>query len=126
MLGVLVTMFCKNTKVKQTGEAILGFGVLFMGLSLMSGSMAGMKESPVIVNLLAGLDNPFLGIFVGFVVTAIIQSSSVTVSIVLLMAQQGCFLCGFVFILFWAVTLAPVLLRFWQASVGIKMPNVRQ
>ena len=89
MLGVLVTMFCKNTKVKQTGEAILGFGVLFMGLSLMSGSMAGMKESPVIVNLLAGLDNPFLGIFVGFVVTAIIQSSSVTVSIVLLMAQQG-------------------------------------
>ena len=89
MLGVLVSMFCKNTKVKQTGEAILGFGVLFMGLSLMSGSMAGMKESPVIVNLLAGLDNPFLGIFVGFVVTAIIQSSSVTVSIVLLMAQQG-------------------------------------
>lgn len=89
ILGVIVTMFCKNTKVKQIGEGVLGFGVLFMGLSLMSGSMAGMKESPMIVNLLAGLDNPFLGILVGFVVTAIIQSSSVTVSIVLLMAQQG-------------------------------------
>lgn len=89
MLGVIVTMFCKNNKVKQIGEVVLGFGVLFMGLSLMSGSMAGMKESPMIVNMLAGLTNPFLGILIGFVITAIIQSSSVTVSIVLLMAQQG-------------------------------------
>lgn len=87
--GVVVTMFCKNQKIKQMGEVIVGFGVLFMGLSLMSGSMEGMKESPFVVNLLAGINNPFLGILIGFVVTAIIQSSSVTVSIVLLMAQQG-------------------------------------
>lgn len=87
--GVIVTMFCKNNKVKQIGEVVLGFGVLFMGLSLMSGSMEGMKESPFVVDLLAGLTNPFLGILIGFIVTAIIQSSSVTVSIVLLMAQQG-------------------------------------
>lgn len=89
MLGVIVTMFCKNNKVKQIGEVILGFGVLFMGLSLMSGSMEGMKESPFVVELLHGINNPFLGILIGFVITAIIQSSSVTVSIVLLMAQQG-------------------------------------
>ncbi len=89
MLGVIVTMFCKNNKVKQIGEVILGFGVLFMGLSLMSGSMEGMKESPFVVNLLDGINNPFLGIIIGFIITAIIQSSSVTVSIVLLMAQQG-------------------------------------
>ena len=87
--GVVVTMFCKNQKIKQMGEVIVGFGVLFMGLSLMSGSMEGMKESPFVVNLLSGINNPFLGILIGFVVTAIIQSSSVTVSIVLLMAQQG-------------------------------------
>lgn len=87
--GVVVTMFCKNQKIKQVGEVIVGFGVLFMGLSLMSGSMEGMKESPFVVDLLAGLNNPLLGILIGFVVTAIIQSSSVTVSIVLLMAQQG-------------------------------------
>ena len=89
MLGVIVTMFCKNNKVKQIGEVVLGFGVLFMGLSLMSGSMEGMKESPIVVELLHGINNPFLGILIGFVITAIIQSSSVTVSIVLLMAQQG-------------------------------------
>lgn len=89
ILGVIVTMFCKNNKVKQIGEVVLGFGVLFMGLSLMSGSMEGMKESPFVVNLLHGINNPFLGIVIGFTITAIIQSSSVTVSIVLLMAQQG-------------------------------------
>lgn len=89
MLGVIATMFCKNNKVKQIGEVVLGFGVLFMGLSLMSGSMEGMKESPFVVELLHGINNPFLGILIGFVITAIIQSSSVTVSIVLLMAQQG-------------------------------------
>lgn len=89
MIGVIVTMFVKNNKVKKIGEVVLGFGVLFMGLSLMSGSMAGMKESPVIVDILSGLKNPFLGIFVGFAITAVIQSSSVTVSILLLMAQQG-------------------------------------
>ena len=89
MLGVIATMFCKNNKVKQIGEVILGFGVLFMGLSLMSGSMEGMKESSFVVELLHGINNPFLGILIGFVITAIIQSSSVTVSIVLLMAQQG-------------------------------------
>lgn len=89
MLGVIAAMFCKNNKVKQIGEAVLGFGVLFMGLSLMSGSMEGMKESPFVVELLHGINNPFLGILIGFVITAIIQSSSVTVSIVLLMAQQG-------------------------------------
>ena len=89
MLGVIVTMFCKNNKVKQIGEVVLGFGVLFMGLSLMSGSMEGMKESPFGVDILHSIDNPFLGILIGFIITAIIQSSSVTVSIVLLMAQQG-------------------------------------
>ena len=45
MLGVIIVMFCKKEKVKKVGEVILGFGVLFMGLSLMSGSMAGLKES---------------------------------------------------------------------------------
>lgn len=89
MFGVIVTMISKNNKVKQIGEVILGFGVLFMGLSLMSGSMEGMKDSPLIVNLLNNINNPFLGILIGFIITAIIQSSSVTVSIVLLMAQQG-------------------------------------
>lgn len=97
MLGVIIVMFCKKEKVKKVGEVILGFGILFMGLSLMSGSMAGLKESPIIISLLSNLKNPLLGIFIGFLITAIVQSSSVTVSILLLMAQQGLLPLGICF-----------------------------
>ena len=88
-IGVILTQFVKNDRVKKIGEVILGFGVLFMGLSVMSGSMSNLKDSPQVANLLGGLTNPFLGVVMGTIITAIIQSSSVTVSIVLLMAQQG-------------------------------------
>ncbi|MGN0335470.1 MAG: Na/Pi cotransporter family protein [Lachnospiraceae bacterium] len=89
MIGVICVMFCKNQKITKIGEVILGFGTLFMGLSMMSGSMSSLRESPMIVETLASMRNPMLGLLAGFVITGIIQSSSVTVSIVLLMAQQG-------------------------------------
>lgn len=88
-LGVMMTQFVKNDRVKKIGEVVLGFGVLFMGLSVMSGSMSSLKDSPQVAGLLGGLKNPLLGVFMGTVITAAIQSSSVTVSILLLMAQQG-------------------------------------
>ena len=88
-LGVIMVMFCKKPMVKKIGEVVLGFGVLFMGLSVMSGSMETLRESPKIVEILSSLKNPLLAVLVGFIITAIIQSSSVTVSIVLLMATQG-------------------------------------
>lgn len=87
--GVLAIMFSKNENVKKIGEIVLGFGILFMGLSGMSGAMAGLRESQKVVDILSSLKNPLLAVLVGFVLTAIIQSSSVTVSIVLLMANQG-------------------------------------
>ncbi len=89
LLGVLVMMFSKKESVKKVAEVIVGFGVLFVGLSTMSEAMAGMKNVPEVVNLLASLKNPFLATLVGLILTSIIQSSSVTVSIVLLMANQG-------------------------------------
>lgn len=88
-IGVIMIMFCKKPMVKKIGEVVLGFGVLFMGLTVMSGSMETLRESPKIVEILSSLNNPFLAVLTGFVITAIIQSSSVTVSIVLLMATQG-------------------------------------
>lgn len=89
MTGVIMVMFIDNPTIKKFGEVILGFGVLFMGLTTMSGSMSVLKESPIIMNALKSLDNHFLGVLFGFIITAILQSSSVTVSIVLLMASQG-------------------------------------
>lgn len=89
LAGVLAVMFIKNETIKKIGDIVLGFGILFMGLSLMSGSMAGLKESQNVVDALAGMNNPLLAVLLGTTVTSVIQSSSVTVSIILLMANQG-------------------------------------
>ena len=89
LIGVIMVSFIKNETAKKIGDIILGFGVLFMGLSTMSSSMSSLKESQEVVNALAGLDNPFLAVLLGTAVTSVIQSSSVTVSIILLMANQG-------------------------------------
>lgn len=88
LAGVLAAMFCKNDKIKKFADIIIGFGVLFLGLSTMSSSMAGMREVPEIVNLMASLKTPLVATLVGLVLTTVIQSSSVTVSIVLLLANQ--------------------------------------
>lgn len=87
--GVIMVMFCKKLNVKKAGEIVLGFGILFMGLSIMGDSMSSLKESPYIVEMLKSLSNPVLAMLVGFLITAILQSSSATVGIVILMASQG-------------------------------------
>jgi len=89
LFGAVCVMFCKNQKVVKIAEVILGFGVLFTGLSSMSSAMSGLREVPAVVELLSSLESPVLAVLVGTVLTAIIQSSSVTVSIVLLMCNQG-------------------------------------
>ena len=89
LIGVIMVSFIMNETAKKIGDIDLGFGVLFMGLSTMSSSMSSLKESQEVVNALAGLDNPFIAVLLGTVVTSVIQSSSVTVSIILLMANQG-------------------------------------
>lgn len=89
MLGVIMVMFSKKLNVQKIGEVVLGFGVLFVGLSSMSGAMSTLKESPYIIELLGSLESHILAVLVGFLVTAVLQSSSATVSIVLLMAKQG-------------------------------------
>lgn len=97
MAGVIMVMFCKKPMVKKIGEVVLGFGILFMGLTGMSDSMSSLRESPLLAEALSSMSNPILAVLMGFVVTAIIQSSSVTVSIVLLMAQQGLLELGMCF-----------------------------
>lgn len=89
LVGVLIVMFSKKQKLSRWGEVIIGFGVLFMGLSTMSGAMSGMKDSPAVLHMFASLQTPILAVLLGTVLTAIIQSSSVTVSIMVLLANQG-------------------------------------
>lgn len=89
LLGVLLVMFSKKQNVRKAAEVVIGFGILFVGLRSMSQAMGGMREIPAVVELLQSLKNPFMATLVGMLLTAIIQSSSVTVSIVLLLAGQN-------------------------------------
>ena len=88
-VGVIMFLFMKQPIFKKIGEVVIGFGALFMGISMMSGAMSQLNDYPVVINTLAQLTNPVLAILVGLIITVIVQSSSVTVSILLLMAGQG-------------------------------------
>ena len=88
-VGVVMFLFLKKPIFKKVGEVIIGFGALFMGISAMSGAMSQLNNYPFVINTLAKLTNPVLAILTGLVITVIVQSSSVTVSILLLMAGQG-------------------------------------
>ncbi|UWP59946.1 Na/Pi cotransporter family protein [Ruminococcus gauvreauii] len=89
IMGVVMLMFIKKPIVNKFGEVFLGFGMLFMGLSTMSAALSIIKDAPVIVNTLGSLANPYLAILVGYLVTAVLQSNSATVGILMLLAQGG-------------------------------------
>ena len=89
LIGAILIMFIKKPAINRIGYIIVSFGTLFLGISLMSQSMNGLKESPEVINFFASLSNPFLAVLIGLLITGVVQSSSVTVSIVLLLAQQG-------------------------------------
>lgn len=81
-VGVFMIMFLKNKFKNQIGEIIVGFGMLFMGISMMSSGVAPLRDSPVFRDLFLTLgSNPILGVLAGACVTAIIQSSSASVGI---------------------------------------------
>jgi phosphate:Na+ symporter len=88
-VGVVMFLFLKKPIFKKVGEIVIGFGSLFMGISMMSSSMSQLNDYPRVIHALSRLTNPILAILVGLVITVIVQSSSVTVSILLLMAGQG-------------------------------------
>jgi phosphate:Na+ symporter len=71
------------------GTVILGLGVLFIGLSMMSGFMAPLRSHQPFLDLMASLSNPLLGILIGAVFTAVVQSSSATLGVIIALASQG-------------------------------------
>lgn len=89
-IGVIMTMFSKKKKTKDLGEIVLGFGILFVGMGLMSSSMKPLGQSAFFTHLMTSLsDRPFFALFVGLGVTSIIQSSSAMTGIMIALAQSG-------------------------------------
>ncbi|MBT6340518.1 MAG: Na/Pi cotransporter family protein [Desulfobacula sp.] len=88
-IGFLLRMFGKTEKAKAIGDIILGFGILFFGMKLMSDVMKPLRTYPAFIDLMKDLENPLMGIFIGAAFTAIVQSSSATTGVLIVLAQQG-------------------------------------
>ena len=88
-VGFALTMFSKKDSLRHIGEALLGFGILFFGMKIMSDSMKPLRSFEPFIDMMKGLENPFFGLMIGAAFTALIQSSSAFTGIVIVLAQQG-------------------------------------
>lgn len=88
-IGIIFYMFCKNDKKKDTGLILLGFATLMFGMETMSGAVSGLKSIPQFTQMFIMFKNPVLGVIVGAMLTAIIQSSSASVGILQALSLTG-------------------------------------
>lgn len=89
LIGIIFIMFCKDSRKKDVGTILLGFATLMFGMDAMSSSVSVLKDIPEFTNLFIMFENPILGLLAGFVLTAIIQSSSASVGILQALAATG-------------------------------------
>ncbi len=88
-IGAIMSLFSKKDTAKNIGFVILGFGLLFYGMKVMSDTMKPLRSNPTFNSILVSFENPFMGILAGAVFTALIQSSSATTGIVITLASGG-------------------------------------
>ncbi|KUO52261.1 MAG: sodium:solute symporter [Desulfitibacter sp. BRH_c19] len=89
-IGFLLNFLSKKKRMKYIGQVIFGFGLLLLGLSLMQEAMSPLKDYPQFISAIQQLSKyPILGVFVGIVTTALVQSSSATIAILIALAAQG-------------------------------------
>lgn len=89
VIGIAVFMIAKKSALKNVGGILLGFAVLMYGMSMMSSSVSPLRESEVFIKMLTSFSNPFLGILVGLLFTAVIQSASAAVGILQALSATG-------------------------------------
>ena len=89
LIGIILYMFTKESKKRDTGMILLGFATLMFGMEAMSGAVSGLRDLPEFQNLFVMFTNPVLGVLAGAILTAIIQSSSASVGILQALASTG-------------------------------------
>ena len=87
--GSIMSLFSKKETIKNLGLVVLGFGLLFYGMKVMSDTMKPLRSDPAFNSILTSFENPFLGILAGAIFTALVQSSSATTGIVITLASGG-------------------------------------
>ena len=88
-IGAFIILFTSNNKKRDVASILAGLGILFLGMNTMEGVFAPLKESESFQNLFTSFNNPLLGILIGLVLTAIIQSSSASVGILQAISSTG-------------------------------------
>ncbi len=87
--GILMRMICKKKTLIHVGDILMGFAVLMFGMKTMSGAVSGLREDPGFISFLTNFSNPLLGILIGLVFTAILQSASASVGILQALSSTG-------------------------------------
>lgn len=88
-IGAVLYVFFRSAKKRNLGQILLGFGILFFGMFTMSDAVAPLKDAPWFAQLFSTLQNPFLGVLAGALVTAVIQSSSASIGILQALTATG-------------------------------------
>lgn len=89
LAGVVMILFFKNPRIQRIGGIVAGFGVLFVGMDLMSSAMEPLKDMPEFISLVTAFSNPILAMLVGVAMTALIQSSSAAVGLIQILGATG-------------------------------------
>ncbi len=89
IIGIFLRLFCKDKGRRHIGDIMMGFAILMFGMSAMSGSVGGLKEQVWFDQLLSTLRNPIFGIFVGIMISVLLQSASAAVGIVQALSVTG-------------------------------------
>jgi len=88
-LGFLVKTLGKTEKIQSIGDIVLGFGILFFGMKLMSDVMTPLRSYPPFIELMQNMEHPITGILAGAAFTALVQSSSATTGVLIVLAQEN-------------------------------------
>ena len=110
VIGILLRMTAKKQSTKHIGDILMGFTVLMFGMSTMSGAVSSLREDPNFIGMLTSMSNPLVGILVGALFTALLQSASAAVGIVQALSFTG------------AMTAAEALPLLMGVSVGASVP----
>lgn len=88
-IGIIMMLFLRDKSVQKIGQIVAGFGILFMGITIMADATAPLKDWAPFVDILSSFENPFIGVLAGALFTAVIQSSSATMGILLALSATG-------------------------------------
>ena len=118
IVGIILLMFIKTKSSKTIGDIFIGFGILFVGLNLMTGAVKPLSETEAFRNVLLTLNNPMMGIAAGLILTVIVQSSSAMVGMIQALSVSGAMTFNMVYPMIMGINLGTCVTTAMVCSIG--------